>query len=49
MKKEESNIPFWPVMTAIFFGSFLAILGISTISVNGGHSEGAVRARFIGK
>lgn len=33
MEKQESNIPFWPVMTAIFIGSFLAILGISTISV----------------
>lgn len=31
--REEPQVPFWPVMTAIFFGSFLAILGISTINV----------------
>ncbi|WP_219838045.1 DHA2 family efflux MFS transporter permease subunit [Paenibacillus sp. R14(2021)] len=28
-----ANIRFWPVMTAIFFGAFLSILGISTINV----------------
>jgi EmrB/QacA subfamily drug resistance transporter len=33
LKENKRNIPFWPVMIAIFFGSFLAILGISTINV----------------
>ncbi|QHT62144.1 DHA2 family efflux MFS transporter permease subunit [Paenibacillus lycopersici] len=28
-----ANIRFWPIMTAIFFGAFLSILGISTINV----------------
>ncbi|MBM7563859.1 DHA2 family efflux MFS transporter permease subunit [Paenibacillus sacheonensis] len=27
------NVRFWPIMTAIFFGAFLSILGISTINV----------------
>ena len=27
------NIRFWPVMTAIFFGSFLTILSISMINI----------------
>lgn len=31
--RPQDTVPFWPVMIAIFFGSFLAILGISTINV----------------
>lgn len=31
--KEADEFPFWPVMFGIFFGSFLAILGVSTINV----------------
>ena len=30
---DQKNIRFWPIMTAIFFGSFLSILGISTMNI----------------
>lgn len=30
---EIKNVRFWPVMTAIFFGAFLSILGISMINI----------------
>lgn len=31
--QEETKIRFWPIMFAIFFGSFLSVLGISTINI----------------
>ncbi|MBB6673875.1 MDR family MFS transporter [Cohnella nanjingensis] len=30
---ENRQVRFWPIMAAIFFGSFLSILGISTINI----------------
>ncbi|WP_274648657.1 MDR family MFS transporter [Paenibacillus humicola] len=33
MQNETNTIRFWPVMLAIFFGSFLSILGISSINI----------------
>ncbi|MBB6735056.1 MDR family MFS transporter [Cohnella zeiphila] len=30
---EQSSVRFWPIMLAIFFGSFLSVLGISTINI----------------
>ncbi|BBH19072.1 MFS transporter [Paenibacillus baekrokdamisoli] len=30
---ELKNVRFWPIMTAIFFGAFLSILGISMINI----------------
>ncbi|MFC5649191.1 DHA2 family efflux MFS transporter permease subunit [Paenibacillus solisilvae] len=30
---EIKNVRFWPIMTAIFFGAFLSILGISMINI----------------
>ncbi|MCP1312234.1 DHA2 family efflux MFS transporter permease subunit [Paenibacillus tyrfis] len=33
LENTEKPVPFWPVMIGIFFGSFLAILGTSSINV----------------
>ncbi|MCZ8519218.1 MULTISPECIES: MDR family MFS transporter [Paenibacillus] len=33
LEGRDKSIAFWPVMIGIFFGSFLAILGVSTINV----------------
>ncbi|MCC3373897.1 MDR family MFS transporter [Cohnella sp. REN36] len=32
-KQDVGQVRFWPIMAAIFFGSFLSILGISTINI----------------
>lgn len=32
-KEPTHNLPFWPIMIAIFFGSFVTILSMSTINV----------------